>query len=62
MPKPKGPVALIYIGPAIVPGGGIPLPQGWPAIDHAEPDDELRAAKLASGFYEITGVAPAEEG
>ena len=44
---------LRYIGPAIKPGEGIPLPQGYPACDHDESDPELRKAKIASGFYAL---------
>lgn len=41
---------LVYIGPD--PGtGAIPLPEGWPAEDHDEPNGETAAAKVASGMY-----------
>lgn len=43
--------ALVYTGPERKPGEIVALPEGWPAADHNEPDDELRAAKLASGHY-----------
>lgn len=51
--------ALHYIGPAPV-LGIVPLPEGWPASDHEETDDEVRAKKLSSGFYE-TAVSAASE-
>ena len=52
---------LRYVGP--VPDGLVPLPEGWPAFDHEEPDARVRAEKLASGHYETQGkpAAPAEE-
>ena len=49
---PKAPTTrLIYIGPERRPGDVVPLPEGWPAAGHDEPDDDVRAAKLASGMY-----------
>ena len=51
--------ALHYIGPAPV-LGVVPLPEGWPALDHEEPDADLRAKKLSSGLYE-TAVSAAPE-
>lgn len=47
--------------------GAIPLPEGWPAEDHDEPDDRVAAAKLATGMYEAAGAveapaAPVTEG
>ena len=36
---------LLYIGPPSF--GTAPLPEGWPAADHDEPDPAARAAKLA---------------
>jgi hypothetical protein len=46
-------------------GSALPLPQGWPAADHNEPNEAIAAEKLASGMYEAAdapgdaGVAPA---
>lgn len=37
---------LRYIGPGPETVGGVPLPEGWPAADHEEPDEEIAAAKL----------------
>lgn len=31
--------------------GALPLPEGWPAYDHDEPDREIAEAKVASGEY-----------
>lgn len=42
---------LRYIGPDPATVGVVPLPEGWPAADHDEPDEELRKEKLASGKY-----------
>lgn len=42
---------LEYVGPAPAPGAAVPLPEGWPAADHDEPDRQAAAAKLASGLY-----------
>lgn len=53
-PAPKG-TMLRYSGPSIHPGDGAGLPQGWPAGDHDEPDNDLRKAKLASGNYAVAG-------
>lgn len=44
------PESLKYIGPE--PDGVVQLPEGWPAFDHDEPDEAVRAAKLASGKYQ----------
>ena len=60
MPKTDS-IALRYTGPAIVPGEGVPLPQGWPAEDHSEPDAKLRAEKIASGFYALAGGEPSSD-
>ena len=38
---------LKYIGPEPEVTGMVPLPEGWSAIDHEEPDEDLVAAKLA---------------
>lgn len=43
---------LTYVGPdpnAAV--GALPLPEGWPAFDHAEADKAVAAAKVESGLY-----------
>lgn len=33
-------------------GTGVnPLPEGWPAFDHSEPDAAIAEAKVASGRY-----------
>lgn len=45
------PNLLRYIGPDPASVGVVPLPEGWPAADHEEPDGELRAAKLAHRQY-----------
>lgn len=42
---------LTYCGPEIAPMGGVPLPEGWPAADHDEPDEALAKEKVASGNY-----------
>lgn len=42
---------LKYIGKTIDEVGVVPLPEGWPAADHTEPDEGVAAAKLASGSY-----------
>ena len=42
---------LRYTGADPAEVGLVPLPEGWPAEDHDEPDDELRERKLASGVY-----------
>lgn len=57
---------LRYVGPAPAVVGMVPLPEGWPAEDHTELDDEIAKAKLASGKYERAKAAaatdaPAEE-
>lgn len=46
---------LVYIGPNPATVGIVPLPEGWPALDHEEPDEALAAEKVESGSY-----APAE--
>jgi hypothetical protein len=43
-------VRLRYIGPRDVVDGVLPLPEGWPAADHDEPDEALAEAKLARGL------------
>ena len=47
----KSSTALRYVGPKILDGHGVPLPQGWPALDHDEPDEALAKEKLASKMY-----------
>lgn len=42
---------LIYTGETIDQAGVVPLPEGWPAADHDEPDRAIAAAKLTSGVY-----------
>ena len=42
---------LRYVGPAPV-LGCVLLPEGWPSFDHGEPDEDIAAAKVASGNYE----------
>ena len=41
---------LAYIGPPVV-NGIVPLPEGYPAATHYEPDETRGEEKLASGFY-----------
>jgi len=41
---------LTYTGPS-GPDTTLPLPEGWVAADHDEPDETVAAAKLASGLY-----------
>ncbi|GIW18739.1 MAG: hypothetical protein KatS3mg064_1896 [Tepidiforma sp.] len=42
---------LRYLGPDPAIDAALPLPEGWPAADHDEPDPGLAARKLASGLY-----------
>lgn len=42
---------LHYLGPDPTIDAALPLPEGWPAADHDEPDTAAAAAKLASGLY-----------
>lgn len=42
---------LQYIGPDPAEAGIVPLPEGYPAQDHEEPNAEAAAAKLAFRFY-----------
>lgn len=51
-----GETRLVYAGPEV--NGFVPLPEGWPAADHDEPDEALRAEKLASGMYDIERAEP----
>lgn len=39
-------------------GTVIPLPEGWPAFDHSDENQERALDKVASGFY-VAEVAPA---
>lgn len=49
---------LRYIGPDPAVIGVVPLPEGWPAADHDDPDMARRGEKLASGMYEPAAAAP----
>ena len=43
---------LIYTGPPPDPAGGaLPLPEGWTAQDHDEPDTATASAKVESGLF-----------
>lgn len=42
---------LRYVGPAPGPDRTLPLPEGWPAADHDEPDPVVAEAKVQSGLY-----------
>lgn len=50
---------LHYLGHE--PGGAIPLPEGWPAFDHEEPDIEVASAKIASGKYQALADQEADD-
>ena len=52
---------LEYTGPDPAAVGIVPLPEGWPAEDHEEPDAVQRAAKVASGRYKLAAAAAAVE-
>lgn len=41
---------LVWVG-QVAPGSAVPLPEGWPAESHSEPDAAKAAEKLASGLY-----------
>ncbi|PKN81532.1 MAG: hypothetical protein CVU47_06350 [Chloroflexi bacterium HGW-Chloroflexi-9] len=45
---------LTYTGPDPAAVGIVPLPEGWPALDHDEADEQLAAEKVASGKYRFT--------
>lgn len=49
---------LKYIGPQAK-GGVLPLPEGWLAGDHDEPDEALAAEKVKSGNYQAEKPARA---
>lgn len=53
---------LEYCGPKVEPGGGIPLPEGWPMATHLEDDEALAAEKVASGKYRLADEAKAPKG
>lgn len=53
-----GSTRLKYVGPEA--RGFVPLPEGWPAADHDEPDEAVRAEKLASQMYDIERAEPEE--
>ena len=42
---------LRYTGPDPASVGVVPLPEGWPAETHDEPDEALAKEKIASGAY-----------
>lgn len=50
--KPKTSNLLRYVGPEPASVGVVPLPEGWPAADHEESDDALRAEKLGHRQYQ----------
>lgn len=52
---------LRYIGPEVPIGAALPLPQGWDAADHDEPDEATADAKVASGLYAGPPKAKAEK-
>lgn len=35
-------------------GSALALPEGWPARDHDEPDEDVAKAKVSSGAYRLT--------
>jgi len=49
----RNPIALRYTGIVVLPGEGVPTPQGWPAANHSEPDAALAKEKAASEWYEL---------
>lgn len=60
MAKREATTRLRYTGPDPASSGVVPLPEGWPAAEHDEPDDTRRAEKLASGMYAAV-YAPEKE-
>lgn len=55
------PGVLLYTGPAPAAVGVVPLPEGWPAADHADADAARYAAKVASGNYKPAPMPGEEE-
>lgn len=53
---------LHYTGGGADPDTALPLPEGWPAADHDEPDAAVAAAKAASGLYRGAGAAASPAG
>ncbi len=53
---------LQYTGGDAPADTALPLPEGWPAADHDEPDELVAAAKVASGAYRGAGVAASPAG
>lgn len=51
MTRAQGAQQLEYVGPDPAVVGIVPLPEGWPALDHEEPDAAVAAEKVASGNY-----------
>jgi len=49
---------LIYVGKPVPVGSALPLPEGWTAENHNEPDTAVAKAKLASGLYTTPVKAP----
>lgn len=49
---------LEYLGPDPNDLEVVPLPEGWPAASHDEPDAEVAAAKVASGAYRDASAPP----
>jgi hypothetical protein len=50
---------LTYTGPRPSEGSALPLPEGWPAFDHDEPDEARAREKVASGSYSAPAAKPA---
>lgn len=42
---------LEYTGPRPLDGSALPLPEGWIADEHTEPDRKVAQEKLDSGMY-----------
>ncbi len=55
---------LKYIGKTIDEVGIVPLPEGWAAEDHDEPDPAIAKAKIAAGNYQkaVKDAETKEEG
>lgn len=60
MAKREPTTTLRYVGPDPATTGVVPLPEGWPAADHDEPNPDRYAAKVASGMYAAV-YAPEKE-